>query len=74
MLMFATAGLIRCAVIQSTAAMRSDICPPPEQGSTRTEWTKAFFRDAISCPGCDRGNMGAMATAVQSILAIVQNI
>ena len=54
MLMFATAGLIRCAVIQSTAAMRSDICPPPEQGSTRTEWTKAFF--AVISLGTDHRN------------------
>jgi hypothetical protein len=43
MLMFATAGLIRFAATQLIPAIRSEICPPPVQGRTRTACMIAFF-------------------------------
>ena len=42
-LRLATAGLIACAVTQSTPATTCDTRPLPEQSSTRTETTLTFL-------------------------------
>src|SRR4030095_5319180 len=43
MLMFATAGLLRWVVSQSTPVITSEICPLPLHGNTRTECRETFF-------------------------------